>query len=115
MIALCDAYGGLCLGEGRGKYGARGAVGPDGTAAGGHDGDAVTALDVGDGSRRDIADAALEGGAPLVARAGGPQPAYDLIVYLCSPTALPGVRRAAATLDTGDRVEVHGLPEGALL
>ena len=51
----------------------------------------------------------------LLARASGPHPAYDHVVYLCSPRALPGVRRAAAALGAGDRVEVHGLPEGALL
>jgi hypothetical protein len=51
----------------------------------------------------------------LLARTGGPAPAYDHIVYLCAPPALPGVRRAATTLGAGDRVEVHGLPEGALL
>jgi hypothetical protein len=51
----------------------------------------------------------------LLARAGGPYPAYDNIVYLCAPSALPGVRRAVAALDAGDHVEVHGLPDGALL
>ena len=51
----------------------------------------------------------------LLARTGGPQPAYDQIVYLCSPAALPGVRRAAAAVNAGGRVEVHELPEGALL
>ncbi len=51
----------------------------------------------------------------LLARTGGPQPSYDHIVYLCAPSALPGVRRAAAALGAGDRLEVHDLPEGALL
>ena len=51
----------------------------------------------------------------LLARTTGPHPAYDHVVYLCAPPALPGVRRAAAALGAGDRVEVHGLPEGALL
>ena len=51
----------------------------------------------------------------LLARATGPHPAYDHIVYLCAPPALPGVRRAAAALGAGDLVGVHGLPEGALL
>jgi hypothetical protein len=51
----------------------------------------------------------------LLARTGGPAPAYDHIVYLCAPPALPGVRRAATALGARERVEVHGLPEGALL
>ena len=51
----------------------------------------------------------------LLARTAGPHPAYDHVVYLCAPPALPGVRRAAAALGAGDRVHVHGLPEGALL
>jgi hypothetical protein len=51
----------------------------------------------------------------LLARASGPAPAYDHIVYLCSPAALPGVRRATTALGAHDRVEVHDLPEGALL
>jgi hypothetical protein len=51
----------------------------------------------------------------LLARTGGPHPAYDHIVYLCSPSARPGVRRAAAAMGAGDRVEVHDLPDGALL
>jgi hypothetical protein len=42
-------------------------------------------------------------------------PAYDHVVYLCSPSALPRARRVAVALGAGDLVEVHGLPEGALL
>lgn len=43
--------------------------------------------------------------------------AYDLVVYLCAPAALPVVRRAAALLPPplAGRVEVRDLPEGALL
>jgi len=42
---------------------------------------------------------------------------YDQVVYLCSPAALPTVRRAAATLPgtLAARLDVRGLPEGALL
>jgi hypothetical protein len=51
----------------------------------------------------------------LLAKTGGPAPAYDHIVYLCAPPALPGVHRAATTLGAGDWIGVHDLPEGALL
>ena len=51
----------------------------------------------------------------LLARTGGPAPAYDHIVYLCGPAALRGVRRTATALGATDRVEVHELPDGALL
>ncbi len=42
---------------------------------------------------------------------------YDHVVYLCSPAALPTVRRAAATLPgvLTARLDVRDLPEGALL
>jgi len=47
----------------------------------------------------------------------GLAPRYDHVVYLCSPAALPVVRRAAASLPAplSGRVEVRDLPGGALL
>ena len=56
----------------------------------------------------------------LTQPAPGPQgqaARYDHVVYLCSPAALPTVRRAAAILPAVlvARLDVRDLPEGALL
>jgi hypothetical protein len=42
---------------------------------------------------------------------------YDHVVYLCSPAALPTVRRAAATIPSSlaGRLDIRDLSEGALL
>jgi hypothetical protein len=47
----------------------------------------------------------------------GRAPRYDHIIYLCSPAALPTVRRAAATLPPVlvGRLDIRDLPDRALL
>ena len=47
----------------------------------------------------------------------GREPRYGHVVYLCAPAALGVVRRAVASLPgpLAERVDVRGLPEGALL
>ena len=45
------------------------------------------------------------------------EPRYGHVIYLCAPAALPMVRRAAAALPgpLTERLDIRGLPQGALL